>query len=140
MHGDFKIDCTDEQWNQIVEVCHFSQASEPTDYFWYAFILSLNLVYISMFSTQEDSSARGMRTKSWPFWEDWKVIFGKDRATGANAEGVVEAARNGSEDASVTEIGESSDYYPSFDDFMGSEQVQATFGNNVVDDSSIHSG
>ncbi|XP_047978496.1 uncharacterized protein LOC125220369 [Salvia hispanica] len=31
-----------------------------------------------------DSNARLMRNRSWPFWEDWKIIFGKDRATGSN--------------------------------------------------------
>ncbi|KAG6405737.1 hypothetical protein SASPL_133331 [Salvia splendens] len=81
-----------------------------------------------------------MRTKSWPFWDDWKVIFGKDRAIGHNAEGVSEAAKDSSPDEPVTEIGESADYLPSFDDFIGYEQVQATFGTNVVDDSSAHSG
>ncbi|KAG6436498.1 hypothetical protein SASPL_101399 [Salvia splendens] len=108
VHGDFKIDCSDDQWDQIVK---------------------------------QDKEARQMRTKSWPFWDDWKVIFGKDRATGQNAEGVAEAAKNSSPDEPVTEIGESTaDYHPSFDDFIGYEQVHATFGNNVVDDSSAHSG
>ena len=81
-----------------------------------------------------------MRTRSWPFWDDWKLIFGKDRANGRNAEGVVEAANNSSPNEPVTEIGESTDYLPSFDDFIGEEQVQEMFGNNVVDDSSAHSG
>ncbi|KAG6434005.1 hypothetical protein SASPL_105624 [Salvia splendens] len=108
VHGDFKIDCSDDQWDQIVK---------------------------------QDKEARQMRTKSWPFWDDWKVIFGKDRATGQNAEGVAEAAKNSSPDEPVTDIGESTaDYHPSFDDFIGYEQVHATFGNNVVDDSSAHSG
>ncbi|XP_057768591.1 uncharacterized protein LOC130988695 [Salvia miltiorrhiza] len=32
-----------------------------------------------------------MRFKSWPFLEDWKEVFDKDRATGANAEDIMEA-------------------------------------------------
>ncbi|KAG6392976.1 hypothetical protein SASPL_147206 [Salvia splendens] len=45
-NNDFKIDCNDEQWAQIVKA---------------------------------DSNAKTMRNKSWPYWEDWKTIFGKDR-------------------------------------------------------------
>lgn len=29
--------------------------------------------------------------KSWPYFKDWAVIFGKDRATGENSEQVIEA-------------------------------------------------
>ncbi|KAG6402381.1 hypothetical protein SASPL_134574 [Salvia splendens] len=33
-----------------------------------------------------------MRTKSWPLWETWKCIFGKDRASGGGAEDLQAAA------------------------------------------------
>ncbi|KAG6419001.1 hypothetical protein SASPL_121209 [Salvia splendens] len=52
-HGDHKFDCSDEQWEQIV---------------------------------QADKEAKFMRNKSWPLWETWKTIFGKDRASGVAAE------------------------------------------------------
>ncbi|KAK6119384.1 hypothetical protein DH2020_046872 [Rehmannia glutinosa] len=32
-----------------------------------------------------------MRYKSWPYYKDWCEIFGKDRATGENAEGFADA-------------------------------------------------
>lgn len=35
---------------------------------------------------QSDPSARSMRYKSWPHYHHWCEIFGKDRATGENAE------------------------------------------------------
>ncbi|XP_057765001.1 uncharacterized protein At2g29880-like [Salvia miltiorrhiza] len=38
-----------------------------------------------------DNNAENMRFKSWPLFEDWKQIFGKDRATGEHAEDVMEA-------------------------------------------------
>ncbi|KAG6416047.1 hypothetical protein SASPL_123469 [Salvia splendens] len=41
---------------------------------------------------QADKDAKFTRNKSWPFWETWKVIFGKDRACGGGAEGVANAA------------------------------------------------
>ncbi|KAG6436803.1 hypothetical protein SASPL_101705 [Salvia splendens] len=62
--GAHKIDCSDEQWEQIVarSVClHFHL---------------LNHVL------QADRDAKFMRNKSWPLWEQWTVIFGKDRASG----------------------------------------------------------
>ncbi|KAL1554873.1 hypothetical protein AAHA92_15381 [Salvia divinorum] len=39
-----------------------------------------------------DPSLRGLRHKSWPYYEDWKLVFGKDRATGLGAEDMVDAA------------------------------------------------
>ncbi|KAG6421362.1 hypothetical protein SASPL_117913 [Salvia splendens] len=60
-HGDHKFDCSDEQWEQIV------QADKDTKY---------------------------MRNKSWPLWETWKTIFGKDRASGLAAEEVGAAAKS----------------------------------------------
>ncbi|KAG6392312.1 hypothetical protein SASPL_146528 [Salvia splendens] len=39
-----------------------------------------------------DPIAKYMRHKSWPLWETWKCIFGKDCATGARAENIFIAA------------------------------------------------
>ncbi|KAH6793594.1 hypothetical protein C2S52_004071 [Perilla frutescens var. hirtella] len=38
-----------------------------------------------------DKNARVMRYKSWPYYHDWCEIFGKDRATGEQAEDVMDA-------------------------------------------------
>ncbi|XP_057794964.1 uncharacterized protein LOC131011181 [Salvia miltiorrhiza] len=38
-----------------------------------------------------DNNASKMRFKSWPLYDDWKIIFGKDRATGDQAEDFMEA-------------------------------------------------
>ncbi|XP_059298351.1 uncharacterized protein LOC132051072 [Lycium ferocissimum] len=35
-----------------------------------------------------DPNAKGMQNKTWPLFEDWEEIFGKDRATGEFAEGL----------------------------------------------------
>ncbi|XP_057777645.1 uncharacterized protein LOC130996154 [Salvia miltiorrhiza] len=40
---------------------------------------------------QRDNNASRMRFKSWPMFESWKEVFGNDRATGDNAEDVMEA-------------------------------------------------
>ncbi|KAG6392660.1 hypothetical protein SASPL_146884 [Salvia splendens] len=39
-----------------------------------------------------DPKAKCMRHKSWPLWETWKCIFGKDGATGGGAENISVAA------------------------------------------------
>lgn len=43
-------------------------------------ILLIHFYFIWVF--QFDPHARNMRHKSWPYFKDWEVIFGKDRATG----------------------------------------------------------
>ncbi|KAG6433154.1 hypothetical protein SASPL_104762 [Salvia splendens] len=40
---------------------------------------------------KQDPHARYMRDKSWPFWDHWQVIFGKDRADGGSATGLMDA-------------------------------------------------
>ena len=65
-----------------------------------------------------------MRHKSWPFYEDCKLIFGKDRAAGGRAEEVTEAddALHGP-DASVADESQpdASPYH--LDDFFTEEQI-----------------
>lgn len=48
----------------------------------------INFVVMSL---QTNSNARLMRFKSWPFYHDWNEIFGRDRATGEQAEDLVAA-------------------------------------------------
>lgn len=47
---------------------------------------------LSTISIEADKNAKGMRNKSWPFWEEWKAIFCKDRATGLGSEDIDVAA------------------------------------------------
>lgn len=44
------------------------------------------------YNFQKDSNARYMRNKSWPQFEDWKEIFGVDRADGARGVDVASSA------------------------------------------------
>ncbi|KAG6435856.1 hypothetical protein SASPL_100737 [Salvia splendens] len=60
-NNDCKIDCDDDQWEQIVKC---------------------------------DPNAKFMRGKSWPYLEHWQIIFGKDRATGAFTEDLMEAVNS----------------------------------------------
>ncbi|XP_075094813.1 uncharacterized protein LOC107830513 [Nicotiana tabacum] len=41
-----------------------------------------------------DPKAKSMKTKKWPMFEDWEEIFGKDRATGEFAEGLLNATED----------------------------------------------
>ncbi|KAG6407499.1 hypothetical protein SASPL_130490 [Salvia splendens] len=81
-HGDHKFDCSDEQWEQIV------QADKDTKY---------------------------MQNKSWPLWETWKTIFGKDRASGLAAEEIGAAAKNIRAQVSGGSQVYENDYHPSFE-------------------------
>lgn len=40
---------------------------------------------------QADSNAKTVLSKPQTFYEDWKIVFGKDRATGENVQDVMEA-------------------------------------------------
>ncbi|XP_057767710.1 uncharacterized protein At2g29880-like isoform X2 [Salvia miltiorrhiza] len=54
---------------------------------------------------KKDSNATKMRFKSWPMFEDWKEVFGKDRANGSNAEDVMEAMHKMYAADSLGEVG-----------------------------------
>ncbi|KAG6384058.1 hypothetical protein SASPL_156146 [Salvia splendens] len=43
---------------------------------------------------KNDPNARFIRGKSWPYYDAWKEIFGKDRANGEGAEDILEAVNN----------------------------------------------
>ncbi|XP_042044750.1 uncharacterized protein LOC121790663 [Salvia splendens] len=52
LNGDYKIDCNEEQWEQIIKA---------------------------------DNGARFLRNKGWPYYDDWTIVFGKDRANGESS-------------------------------------------------------
>ncbi|KAL1558851.1 hypothetical protein AAHA92_09266 [Salvia divinorum] len=77
-----------------------------------------------------DTNAKFIRTKSWPFWETWKSIFGKDRAIGGGAENIDAAAdRLCSQLAGGSQCNEN-DYHSSFKDFSIDETAPAEQSNN----------
>ncbi|KAL1534924.1 hypothetical protein AAHA92_31039 [Salvia divinorum] len=104
--GDFKIDCDDDQWSQIVKV---------------------------------DSNAKHMRFKSWPYWEDWKLIYGKDQAGGGLAEDMIDAR----EKLNLTTIPTSETppdiYTVGLDDVFTQEQVHESLSQETAADSCTRS-
>ncbi|KAG6403469.1 hypothetical protein SASPL_135691 [Salvia splendens] len=67
LNGDHKIECGDEQWEQIIK---------------------------------------------WPYWEDWKEIFGHDRANGKNAVDILEAINELDEHHNIGNMGvDGTDYH-----------------------------
>ncbi|KAG6387509.1 hypothetical protein SASPL_152701 [Salvia splendens] len=106
-HGDHKFDCSDEQWEQMV------QADKETKY---------------------------MRNKSWPLWETWKTIFGKDRASGSVAEEMGAAAKSlRAQVSGISQVNEN-DHLPTFEDFIPEPFTPLSNNNEVLDDSSDYSG
>ncbi|KAL1564399.1 hypothetical protein AAHA92_06748 [Salvia divinorum] len=91
--NDFKIECNDEQWSQIVK--------------W------------------ADINAKYMHYKSWPYLEDWKAIFEKDRAIGVRTEDVscADDILYG-KDASVADESQPNLSPYHLDDFFTEEQIQ----------------
>ncbi|KAG6434108.1 hypothetical protein SASPL_105730 [Salvia splendens] len=69
---------------------------------------------------QANKDTKFMRNKPWPFWEQWKCIFGKDRAGGGGAEQVDAAA----EHRASPELNESSSRYTE-------KEMSTTKGNTL---------
>lgn len=62
-----------------------------------------------------------MRYKTWPYYEDWKVMFGKDRANGENAEDILDAFNAMRDDDDTMGDGMGVDYDVSLED-MGENE------------------
>ncbi|XP_042054260.1 uncharacterized protein LOC121799018 isoform X1 [Salvia splendens] len=87
-----------------------------------------------------DKEAKFMRNKSWPLWETWKTIFGKDRASGLAAEEIGAAAKSlRAQFAGGSQVNEN-DYHLSFEDFIPEPYTPVSNNNELHDDSSDNSG
>ncbi|KAG6394214.1 hypothetical protein SASPL_144795 [Salvia splendens] len=85
-----------------------------------------------------NSDLKAYASKSWPLWETWKLIFGKDRASGRGSEDLEAAAtRMRSQLAGGSQCNEN-DYYPSFENFIDPNSPMA--GNTDVNDTSSGNG
>ncbi|KAG6433354.1 hypothetical protein SASPL_104964 [Salvia splendens] len=66
-----------------------------------------------------DSNAKTIRDKAWPLWEQWTVVFGKDRAIGTTAEDIADGARASQQQANVVDSEDySNDYFVQMDDIL----------------------
>lgn len=78
-----------------------------------------------------------MRHKSWPLWETWKMIFGKDRVSGGGAEQVKQAAEFlRSQTGAHSEVNEN-DYNPSLNDIEADRLVPPS---ETMDNQDMSSG
>lgn len=68
-----------------------------------------------------------MRYKSWPYYDDWKEIYGKDRATGETAEDILDAWNEMRDEADTGEGAMGMDYDVSLEDLPEHEGA----GDNV---------
>ncbi|KAG6406416.1 hypothetical protein SASPL_134016 [Salvia splendens] len=86
---------------------------------------------------QANKDAKFMRNKPWPFWEQWKCIFGKDRAGGGGAEQVDAAAEHMRSHLGGGSQCNENDYHPSFDDLPFADgSVPATASPELNESSS----
>ncbi|KAG6424617.1 hypothetical protein SASPL_115035 [Salvia splendens] len=72
---------------------------------------------------KKDGNARFMRGKSWPYFDDWKEIFGKDRANGEGAEDIMDAVNNICSQENLGGLGEDNNYNAGLGDFFMPNQV-----------------
>ncbi|GFP98739.1 hypothetical protein PHJA_002017800 [Phtheirospermum japonicum] len=70
-----------------------------------------------------------MRYKSWPFFKDWCDIFGKDRATGENAQGLVDAVNEVLNNGQTDHLNGTP--APSIDHMTRSETVEISTGQEA---------
>lgn len=76
-----------------------------------------------------DSSVHGMRHRSWPYYNDWCEIFGRDRATGEHSESFVDAVHEdalnlGNTDGAAVDVG-LENLFDGFEDNADSISVSA---------------
>ena len=64
-----------------------------------------------------------MRNKSWPYLEDWKLIFGKDRDTSRTSEYVGQTVNNSIPEEHVADTDGLSNMNTSFDDILVEDLV-----------------
>lgn len=116
------VDRTGVGWNDSTKML------EATDDMWDAAI-------------KKDKNARLMRYKSWPYYHDWCEIFGKDRATGEQAEDVMDAVNelfNKSKDTE-NEKEVTDDIHILSDDFEDAMKENSTY-KSVNNDTDKRSG
>ncbi|KAL1556768.1 hypothetical protein AAHA92_12348 [Salvia divinorum] len=82
-----------------------------------------------------------MRVKSWPFWDDWKYVFGKDRATAVTGEGTSDVMKEKAHADNIDDLESNGDYHVILDDFLADEFIQPTptGGTSVRTESSAQS-
>ncbi|KAL1540204.1 hypothetical protein AAHA92_24590 [Salvia divinorum] len=94
---------------------------------------SMDLLYL-FFIPQVDGNARSMRNKSWPYWEDWKEIFGHDRANGLNSEDILESINGLDGHDNIGNMRVDGDYHVNLEDILANENAQDTIPNNAAED------
>ncbi|KAL1556536.1 hypothetical protein AAHA92_12146 [Salvia divinorum] len=75
-----------------------------------------------------------MRNKSWPYWEEWKEIFGHDRANGKNAEDVLEFVNELQAHDNIGNMGVDGDYHANLEDIFVNENVPNSAPNETTKD------
>ncbi|KAG6420245.1 hypothetical protein SASPL_116767 [Salvia splendens] len=101
LYGDYKIDCDDAAWTDILK---------------------------------SDPGVKGIRNKSWPYYDDWKIVFGKDRACGEHAVGPREAYQQNFSGSSQVFAGEGSSYHVP-DPFLGDDSASHALSPEAQTDS-----
>ncbi|XP_057778869.1 uncharacterized protein LOC130997546 [Salvia miltiorrhiza] len=81
---------------------------------------------------KKDPNARLMRDKPWPLIDDWKLVFGKDRATGEHAEDLMDAVTAMYRRENIAQHAPDGDYHVNMEEVNENEGVDQ---NEGVDES-----
>ncbi|XP_057771188.1 uncharacterized protein LOC130990999 [Salvia miltiorrhiza] len=73
---------------------------------------------------KKDVNARGMRYKSWPMLDAWKEVFGKDRATGDNAEDLMDAVTDMYRSGNAAQNTPAGSYHVNVEDVLENDVVE----------------
>lgn len=85
---------------------------------------------------KDNPDALKLKDKSWPLYDDWLQIWGKDRANGENAEDILDAIKELElESASKTQDNNTGDYYVNLDEIFGADNA----ADNAADKSDCQS-
>ncbi|XP_057798099.1 uncharacterized protein LOC131014226 isoform X2 [Salvia miltiorrhiza] len=84
-----------------------------------------------------DNSVSNYRKKSWPLLEDWKIIFGKDRATGDEAEDLMEASHEMYRKLDTSQPNADDDYRVSLEDLFENGEAGDNVSHTQVHEESV---
>ncbi|KAL1544416.1 hypothetical protein AAHA92_21271 [Salvia divinorum] len=78
-----------------------------------------------------DGNTRSIRNKSWPYWEDWKEIFGHNRTNGLNSEDILESINVLDGHDNIGNMRVDGDYHVNLEDILANENAQDTRNKNI---------
>ncbi|KAG6430351.1 hypothetical protein SASPL_108416 [Salvia splendens] len=145
--GTYRIECDDEQWALFCKVCTVKLDVIFVNGIFHACIRSgTDYIHLIMDSItfdmcavivciQKDRHAKYMRNKLWPQYEDWKEVFGQDRADGERGVDVAAAVGTIYGNTNATPVDDVISPHMTFAELFPDEPIPDGILPEVIDDS-----